>query len=84
MITLIRVMAVLCAVAIIGYWFVVGAHTGWSQTAVPVNKIDPVTEVEFTEYQEGFVPGIDFLVGGVAAAAAILALSLVAPGRDKQ
>ncbi len=83
MIPLLRVLAVLCAVAIIGYWFVVGAHTGWSQTAIPVNKIDSVTEVEFTEYQDGFVPGIDFLAGGLAGAAALVALSLVAARRKK-
>ena len=79
MTALLRVLAVLSAVAIIACWLSLGAHMGWSQTLVPVIKTDPVTEIEFTYYESRFLPGLDFLGAGLLGAAAIFALTLVAP-----
>jgi hypothetical protein len=84
MLKAVRILAVLFAVVIIAFWFLMGAHLGWTQTAVAVPKIDPVTEIEFTEYQNGFVPGVDFLVGGLVSAAAVCALSLAAAKTKKK
>ena len=49
MTTLIRILAVLCAVAVIACWFSLGAHMGWTHTVVPVKESGLVTEIEFTE-----------------------------------
>ena len=84
MATLIRILAVLCTVAVILCWFSLGAHIGGTHTAVPVKEGGIVTGIEFTKYQGRFVPGVDFLVAGVVGAAAIFALSLAASKTKKQ
>jgi hypothetical protein len=78
-ISLIRVLAVLSAVAIIACWLSLGANMGWSQTRVPVDKTDPVTETSFTDYEDRFLPGLDFLGAGLLGAAAMLALTFLVP-----
>jgi hypothetical protein len=83
MTTLIRILAVLCAVAVIGCWYSFGAHMGWTHTVVPVKESDLVAEMESTEYESRFIPGVDFLVAGLIGAAAIFALSLTAPKLKK-
>ena len=79
MTVLLRLFAVLCAVTVIACWFSLGAHLGWTQTLAPVKKSDPVTEIEFTDYEARFVPGVDFLCAGLLGAAAIFALTLAIP-----
>jgi hypothetical protein len=78
-VSLVRGLAALSAVAIIACWLSLGAHMGWSQTRVPIQKTDPVTETTFTDFEERFLPGLDFLVAGLLGSAAIFALTLV-PG----
>ncbi|KXU37139.1 hypothetical protein AXK11_02915 [Cephaloticoccus primus] len=48
------------------YWAGKGAHTGWSMNRVPVTQVDEITEIEFTTYEERFVPGIEWLGGAMA------------------
>jgi len=79
-----RALAALSAVAIIACWISLGAHTGWSQTRVPVQKTDSVTATTFTEYEERFLPGVDFLVAGLLGSAAIFALTLVMPNSQRR
>ena len=62
--------------AVVVTWFSLGADRGWSKTLVPVEKIDPVTELEFTEYEKRFVPGLDFLIAGSAGSLFLVALGL--------
>lgn len=76
---LLRALAILSALAIIACWLSLGAHMGWSQTRVPVQKTDPVTETTFTDYEERFLPGLDFLGAGLLGAGAIFALTLLTP-----
>jgi hypothetical protein len=80
---LLRVLAVMCAIAAISCWILLGAHLGWTQTALPIKRVDPITAIEFTEYESGFIAGVDFLAGGLLVAAAIFALSLVAARLDR-
>jgi len=83
MTTLIRILTMLCAVAVIACWFSLGAHMGWTHTVAPVKESDLAREIEFTEYDR-FIPGVDFLVTGLVGAAAIFALTLAAPKTEKQ
>lgn len=68
---LLRAIAVVLLLAGLGIWIVQGSHTGWTVTSKPVEKVDPVTEISYREYVEGFFPGVDFL-GGVIVASAVL------------
>ena len=62
---LLRALAALSAVAIVACWISLGAHMGWSQTRIPVERTDAVTATTFTDYEERFLPGVDFLVAGL-------------------
>ena len=56
-----RLAALLLLVAASATWLATGANRGWSKTSVPVAKKDPVTELEYQEFEERFSPGVDFL-----------------------
>lgn len=55
-------------------WLVTGAHRGWTQTSVPVEKQDEVTGLTWREYQKRFRPGVDFLAAGLAGSGLLGAL----------
>jgi hypothetical protein len=73
---LLIISGTVCLLAVVATWVSLGADRGWSKTLVAVEKIDPVTELEFTEYEKRFVPGIDFLVAGSAGSLFLVALGL--------
>ena len=63
-----RALVALSAVAIVACWI-----SGWSQTRIPVERTDAVTATTFADYEERFLPGVDFLVAGLLGSAAIFA-----------
>ena len=65
-------MAMILAVAALASWLLTGANRGWTKTSVPVTKKDPVTEIEYPDFQKRFYPGVDFL-GATLLGAGILA-----------
>jgi len=69
-----RVFAALVLAGTLIAWALLGGRWGWSQTQVPIRKLDPITEIEFTEYESRFVPGVDFLGAGIAGAFAFFAI----------
>jgi hypothetical protein len=76
--TILRILALLVLLAGLGFWLSAGRHTGWSQNQVPVKKKDPITEIEFEEYEKRYVPGVDFLAGVFGAAGALLTAAFFA------
>ncbi len=66
-----RACSLLLVLVTVGFWAAKGAHRGWSQHRVPVRKIDEVTGIVFTAYEDRFVPGVEVLAAGSALAAAI-------------
>jgi hypothetical protein len=58
-------------------WAAGGFHRGWTQTQIPTIDVDPITEIEFVTYRQGFVAGMDFLLSGTGIAAALFASSIV-------
>lgn len=73
----VRVAAAVLFVATVGFWAVKGAHTGWTMNQVPVKQLDEVTGLEFVTYEKRFVPGIEFLGGGVGFATGLFVVSLL-------
>jgi len=71
-----RILAIVAALAVVATWAALGAHRGWTMTEVPVKKIDPITDIEFTEYDHRFVPGVDFLATGLLGSGALFALTI--------
>ena len=64
---LLRGAGVLIALFVFCFWAAKGYHKGWTQNQVPVKQIDPITELEFVVYEDRFVPGVDYLAGGIFA-----------------
>ena len=72
-----RLLALIFALCVILAWFGLGANRGWTKTAEVIKKVDPVTEIEFVEYQKKFIPGVDFIAVGLIGAGVFFALSLL-------
>lgn len=79
-----RVLAAICAVCVVLVWVGMGANRGWTKTSTAIPKVDPVTEIEFVEYEEGFTPGVDFLVAGLIGSFVLLGISLVPFPKNKK
>lgn len=75
--TKLRAASLLLALVIAAIWFFGGPNLGWTKTSIPVKRRDPVTEIEVDDYVTRFVPGIDFLAAGLAAAAALAGVSFL-------
>ncbi len=56
-------------------WLARGAHRGWTRTTVAVKTLDEITGIEAITYEDRFVPGVDFLGGGLAIGTALLVAS---------
>ena len=72
-----RILALVFALCVIVAWYGLGANRGFPKTAIAIKKTDPVTEIEFVEYQKGIVPGVDFLVAGIIGSGVFFALSFI-------
>jgi hypothetical protein len=70
-----RVAAFVLLLGSAGFWALKGAHRGWSQHQVPVKQLDEITGIEFVTYEDRFVPGLEFLLGGAGLAAGLAAAS---------
>lgn len=72
----VRAFALFLLLGTAGLWFALSGTLGWTKTSIAETKTDPVTEIEYVEYQKGFVPGIEFLGLGVGAAVILFAATL--------
>jgi hypothetical protein len=79
-----QILAVALAVATLSLWLVKGANTGFTKNRVQVKTFDPITEIEQVEWQNKFLPGVDFLGVGLAVAGALLGGSFFIRKQNKQ
>jgi len=77
-------VGILVLVATAATWIGLGSHRGWTQTRIPEKSIDPITEIEFTEYREGFLPGVDFVLAGVAVGGMLMGVGSFFASRKKR
>ena len=81
------ILSALILAGALGLWAAGGFHPGWTQTQIPVTGTDPITGIEYTRYEDGFVAGLDVVVAGAGLAGVIAAGGLIAgrlrgkPGR---
>ncbi len=59
-----RVIGIIIVLGVAGYWFATGANQGWTKNRVAVMKTDEITGIEYPEYEDRFVPGLEFLAIG--------------------
>jgi hypothetical protein len=70
-----RLVALGVAVVTLALWFFGGPNPGWTKTRVAVPIQDEITGLEGVRWEHHFLPGVDFLVGGFAAAGALWGVS---------
>jgi hypothetical protein len=80
----IALVAALVLAITLTVWSSGGFHRGWSQTQIPTAQVDPITEIEFVTYEDGFVAGLDFLLLGAGIATALFASSIVVTVRSRR
>src|SRR4051812_38643498 len=68
---LLRGAGVLLALFTFCFWAAKGYNRGWTINQVATKQVDPITELEFVTYQKRFVPGLDYLGGGVLVGIAL-------------
>ena len=66
------------------WWQSAGANTGWTKTSVAVPRIDPITEIAYTDYEDRFVPGIEFPVGFAVIGGLVLTIAWWSGRRSRQ
>jgi hypothetical protein len=79
-----QILAVVLAVATLSVWLAKGANTGFTKNRIQVKTVDPITEIEQVEWQDRFLPGVDFLGGGLVVAGALLGGSFFIRKQNKQ
>lgn len=68
---------------VLALWFFGGPNLGWTKNSVAHKEKDPVTEIEVDVFVKRWVPGLDFLAGGLAVAAVLAGSSFLAGKRKR-
>ncbi|MFZ1072694.1 MAG: hypothetical protein WAO21_04590 [Verrucomicrobiia bacterium] len=78
-----RIIAALLVVGAIVFWAAAGANRGWTKTRVPQKVVDEVTGLEGIQWQNRFVPGVDFLGAAFLGAVILAGVSIFVPAKSK-
>jgi hypothetical protein len=78
-----RIIAALLVVGAIVSWAAAGANRGWTKTRVPQKVVDEVTGLEGIQWQNRFVPGVDFLGAAFFGAVILTGISIFVPAKSK-
>jgi hypothetical protein len=78
-----RVIAAVVAAGAITFWAATGANHGWTKTRVPQKVVDQVTGLEGVQWQNKFVPGVDFLGAAFLGAGILSVISLFVGAKSK-
>jgi hypothetical protein len=79
-----RIIAGVLIVGSIAVWAATGANRGWTKTRNPKKIVDEVTGLEGIQWQEKFVPGVDFLGAALLGAGVLAGVSFFVPAKSKQ
>jgi len=78
-----RLIAAILLVGSIAFWAAAGANRGWTKTRVPKKVVDEVTGLEGIQWQDKFVPGVDFLGAALLGAGVLAGISIFVPAKSK-
>lgn len=70
-----QILAIVAVLASFGFWFKTGAHTGFSKNRVEIQKVDPITQIEYVDYEDRFVMGVEYLAAGCVFGIGLFSLS---------
>lgn len=54
-------LALFLIVGATAFWISTGSHKGFSKNRVEIEKIDPITQIEYVDYEERFIMGVEYL-----------------------
>ena len=57
-----RISALVLILVSTVFWISTGSHTGFSKDRVEIQQVDPITQIEYVDYEERFVLGVEYLV----------------------
>ena len=80
---LLRGAGALLALFTVCFWSAKGYHRGWTKNQVRIDQVDEVTGIVYPTYVDRFVPGLDYLAGGVFAGFVLFAVTLI-PARGRK
>jgi hypothetical protein len=72
-----RIASLFLALVAVVLWLFGGPNMGWTKTSEMVKTVDPVTDQEIVAWEKRFLPGVDFLAGGLAGAGILFGASFV-------
>ena len=78
-----RILAVVLVAGAVAFWAATGANRGWTKTRIPQKIADPVTGLEGVQWQNKFVPGVDFLCAAALGAGVLGVISLFVRTKPK-
>ena len=78
-----RIIAMVMVVGAIVFWAAAGADRGLTKTRVPKKVVDEVTGLEGIQWQDKFVPGVDFLGAALLGAGILAGVSIFVPAKSK-
>ena len=76
-------IAAILIVGAIAFWAATGANRGWTKTRIPKKTVDEATGLEGIQWQDKFVPGVDFLGAALLGAGILTGLSLLSRAKSK-
>ena len=79
-----RIIAAVLVIGAIAFWVAAGANRGWTKTRVPKKVVDEVTGLDGIQWQDKFVPGVDFLGAALLGAGFLAGVSFFVPAKSKQ
>ena len=56
-----KILALVLILVSTAFWVSTGSHTGFSKDRVEIPQLDPITQIEYVDYEERFVMGVEFL-----------------------
>jgi hypothetical protein len=78
-----RILAAMLVAGAVVWWATAGASRGWTKTRVPIKTVEVVTGLEGVQWQDKFVPGVDFLAAALLGAGVLAGLSIFIPSKPK-
>jgi hypothetical protein len=75
--TILRLAALFVTLVTLVLWLFGGPNTGFTKTSVQVKTVDPVTDQDIITWEKRFLPGVDFLGGGLLAGALLFGASFI-------
>ena len=58
---ILRILALVLILTSTVFWISTDSHTGFSKNRIEIPQVDPITQIEYVDYEERFVLGVEYL-----------------------